>query len=491
MRATARVLIAVSLLTAGAGCNQRKPLPRKPDAGPVVEMVETRPPGLPQSSISAAATVPLIAENEPNDDVEHAQLLTAGQGIRGSLAAPTSLGAGKGDDDYFVFHSEATRQQLRIEAVGSAAADLQLELLDSAGHRLALQDEHGKGEGELIQNLVLAPNHIFYVRLRGTVAASGTGGDAYGYTLTVAAIAAPLGSEEEPNDTPLLASPALGVDLSGALSFRRDEDYWVLSRPEATGRRGSGNGAALAGLPAPAVLRVELLTPGVVPGVRVLVEAAPSPPPAAAADAGNLPPPAADGGTPAAPVLSPLVEVGAGKGVSELRLRNLTLPAGSLRAYVAVRGLSFPRPAGEGRYHLRLNVEPELEDAELEPNDDCALSPTPVKLEGSINGRSEGTIAGFLWPGDVDCFRLQPLGAGPMHWQIKLALPGGDCQAALELVRGSDSAAKATTDGAGGLELRTRGEVRVRISSRERKTCFEAPYRLTANTEPDAPVARP
>mgnify|MGYP000213924388 CR=1 FL=1 len=126
MRATARVLIAVSLLAAGAGsgCNQRKPLPRKPDAGPVVEMVEARPPGLPQSATgSAAATVPLLAENEPNDDVEHAQLLTAGQGIRGSLAAPTSLGAGKGYDDYFVFRSEATRQQLRAQAEAGAARD--------------------------------------------------------------------------------------------------------------------------------------------------------------------------------------------------------------------------------------------------------------------------------------------------------------------------------------------------------------------------------
>lgn len=433
----------------------------------------------------------MLEEHEPNDDVEHAQLLTTGQGVRGSLAAPTSLGAGKGDDDYFVFHSEATRQQLRIEAVGSAAADLQLELLDSAGRRLALQDERGKGEGELIQNLVLAPNQIFYLRLRGTVAAAGKGGEAYGYTLTVAAAAAPLGSEQEPNDAPLLASPAVGVDLSGALSFRRDEDYWVLSLPEAMGQRASGNGEALSGLRAPAVLRVELLTPGVIPGVRVFVEAAAPSQPAAAPDAGNPSPPSADGGAQAAPVLSPLVEVGAGKGVSELRLRNLTLPAGSVRAYVAVRGLSFARPAGEARYHLRLTVEPELEDAELEPNEDCALAATPVKLAGIGGGRSEGTIAGFLWPGDVDCFRLQPLGAGPMHWQLKLALPGGDCQAALELVRGGDSAAKATADGTGGLELRTRGEVRVRVSSRERKTCFEAPYRLTANAEPDAPAARP
>lgn len=487
MRATASVLVATFVLAAFAetGCHRRKPLPRKPDAGPVVEMVEARPLGQPSAAGSTAPATPLADEHEPNDDPEHAQLLSAGQGIRGSLAAPTSLGAGKGDDDYFILHTEATRQQLRIEATSGPMADLQLELLSGAGQRLALADERGRGEGELIQNLALAPSQTFYVRVRGSVAAAGKTAADYGYALTITAAPAPPGGEQEPNDTPQLASPAVGVDLSGALSFRRDEDYWFVSLPEAVGRRVNGADDALSGLRAPAVLRVELLAPGVVPSVRVLVQAAPPARPAAELDGGAA---VADGGVAAAPVLTPLVEVVAGKGVSELRLRNLTVPAGSARAYIAVRGQSFSRPPGEARYHLRLTVEPELEDAEIEPNDDCAQA-TPLKLGAVGSGRGEGDIAGFLWPGDVDCYRLQPPSASPTRWQLKLALPGGDCQAALDLVRGGDSAARATPDGSGGLELRTKGELVLRVSSRDRKTCFEAPYRLTARTEPDAPAA--
>ena len=122
-----------------------------------------------------------------------------------------------------------------------------------------------------------------------------------------------------------------------------------------------------------------------------------------------------------------------------------------------MRGLSFIRPPGEARYHLRLTVEPELEDAEVEPNDDCAQA-SLVKLAAVAGGPSEGEIAGFLWPGDVDCFRLRPPSAGPAQWQLKLALPGGDCQAALDLGRGNDPTAKAVPDGAGGLGVHARGD---------------------------------
>ena len=490
MRATTRGFIAASLagLSALLGCNLRKPLPRRPDAGPVVEMVEARPPVVGGPAASPAPAVPLGEEHEPNDDPEHAQLLAPGQGIAGSLAAPTALGAGKGDDDYFVFRSAATVEQVRIGVTGSPAADLQLELLTGPGHRVALADERGRGEGEVLQNLALAPNQTFYVRVRGSVAATGRGAAEYGYELTLAAAPAPPGSEQEPDDTPLTASPAVGVDLSGALSFRRDEDYWVVALPAALGRPAADPSGAPAGLRAPAVLRVELSTPFAVPSVRVLVEAAPPPRPAAEADAGQAA--AADGGAAVAPVLTPLLEVGAGRGVQELRLRNLTLPAGSTRAYVAVRGLSFIRPPGEARYHLRLTVEPELEDAEVEPNDSCAQA-SLVKLAAVAGGRSEGEIAGFLWPGDVDCFRLRPPSAGPAQWQLKLALPGGDCQAALDLARGSDPTAKAVSDGAGGLDVRARGELLLRVSSRDRKTCFDAPYKLSAHQAPESAGARP
>lgn len=488
MQATTRGFIAASLvgLAALAACNLRKPLPRRLDGGPVVELVEAKPPVPGGPARSPGPTPPLGEEHEPNDDLEHAQPLVAGQGIAGSLAAPTALGAGKGDDDYFAYRTAAALQQVRIAVAGSPLADLQLELLTGQGQRMALVDERGRGEPEVLQSLVLAANQTFYLRVRGTVAATAKGAADYGYQLTVEAVPAPPGSEQEPNDTPVAASPAVGVDLTGALSHRRDEDYWVVSLPEAVGRRVTDSAGATEGLRAPAVLRVELSTPYVVPSVRVLVEAAPRP--AAELDAGLAPPP--DGGAPVAPLLTPLVEVAASRGVQELRLRNLTLPAGSARAFIAVRGTSFIRPPGESRYHLRLTVEPELEDAEVEPNDDCAQA-SLLKLTAVGGGRSEGELAGFLWPGDLDCFRLRPPSPGPAEWQLKLSLPGGDCQAALELGRGSDPTVKGTPDGAGGLNVRARGELLVRVSSRDRKTCFDAPYKLSARQTPDAGGARP
>ncbi len=487
-RAPLGVLIAATLAGLGGGpsCNTRKPLARSSDGGPAVEMVA--PKIVPVDSPIKNPTAPLVDEHEPNDDPEHAQLLEAGKVIRGSLAAPTSMGAGKGSDDYFVYTSPATVQQVRIEVVGSAAADLQLELWDGKGQRLALVDEGRHGEAERLQNLVLTPSQTFFVRVRGTVAATGKVANEHAYELSLVPSPAPLGSEQEPNDTPLGANAAVGSDLVGALQFRRDEDYWVVSLPTALGRRATDASSASAGIRAPAVLRVELTTPGVVPSVRVFYQMAPSPSAAAEIDAGTSPP--ADGGTLVAPVLVPLAEVSASKGVQELRLRNLTLPVGSLRAYVAVRGLTFPRPPGDARYHLRLTAEPELEDAEVEPNDDCAQA-TAVKLVTTSGGRSEGDIAGFLWPGDVDCFVLHPATKTPAHWQLKLALPGGDCQATLELVRGGESPVKGAPTNPGGLDLPARGDVVVRVSSRERKTCFEAPYRLTASAEAEPAGAQP
>jgi hypothetical protein len=494
-------LLALCVGSAGA-CNPRRPLPRAHDGGPAVETVESQSPIARPPALPSAPAVPLVAEHEPNDDAEHAQTLDATAGVRGSLAPPTSLGAGKGDDDYYVYRSPETAQLVRIEVTGSPVTDLQLELLSATGQRLALVDEHARGEGEQLTNLVLAPNQTVYVRVRGSVAATGKGPAEYEYQLSLQATPAPPGSELEPNDSALLATPAVGSDLNGALSFRKDEDYWMVSLPEALGRRAADPAATADGIRAPAVLRVELFAPGVVPSVRVFVEAAPvHAAPAAIADGGAPPPappaassaalPAAlhDGGAGAAPVLAQLAEVSAAKGVAELRLRNLTLPAGSLRAYVAVRGQQFIRPPGEARYHLKLTVEPALDGAEVEPNDDSAQA-NLLKLTPSGAG-SDAEVAGFLWPGDSDSYRLRPPTPGPLQWQIKLALPGGDCQATLELVRGGEPPVKAAPDPSGGLALRTRGDVLVRVSSRERKTCFDAPYRLTAHVDADASGAKP
>lgn len=69
--------------------------------------------------------------------------------------------------------------------------------------------------------------------------------------------------------------------------------------------------------------------------------------------------------------LRAVLEVSASKGREDLRIRNLPIPAGSGRVFVAVRGAGFARPPGESRYHVRLLLESPLEGAESEPNDLC------------------------------------------------------------------------------------------------------------------------
>ena len=111
-----------------------------------------------------------------------------------------------------------------------------------------------------------------------------------------------------------------------------------------------------------------------------------------------------------------LVDVSAGKGKEELRLRNLTLPAGTGRVFIGVRGLAFAKPPGESRYHLRALIETPLEGAETEPNDSCAASASPLTLASGTP-----TLRAF-WPGDVDCYRVTGAAAQETTYEAKLSL---------------------------------------------------------------------
>lgn len=483
------------------GCEFRKPLQRPQDAAPPVELVEARPTTLPASP-STPITVPLVDEHEPNDDREHAQPIEAGKGARGSLAPPTSLGAGKGDDDWYVYTVPAAGsgpQLVRIQLSGGAQADFSLEVLDPEGQRIALLDERGRGEMERMSGLALAPGQTVYLRVRGSVTPGSTAPADFAYQLALTQSAAPAGSEIEPNDTPALASrgAGAGADLTGTISHRKDEDFWVISLPEALGRKPRAAqdgeaGTATAGIESGVSLRVEVFSPGVTPALRVQIERAQ---PARPAEPASAPPPEpADGGAPPArpPLhLTTLLDVAANKSDQELRLRNIAIPAGTARVFLGLRAQTFNKSLAESRYRLRVTVEPELEGSEVEPNDDCAKA-TPIQL-GGPRGTAEGEHAGFLWPGDIDCYRLRPpadAAATPLRWTLKLNLPGGnDCQAALEVVRsaGVQLGSEGTT--ATSASARGKGDLLVRVFSRERKTCFDAPYLLSARAEPDRPAA--
>lgn len=454
-------------------CNPRKPLPVSKDLGPAVQVVDVapRPYGAP-----TATTAPPLSETEPNDDREHAQRLDSQKVLRGSLLPPTTSGAGKGDDDYYVWPPQPTPQTLRIEASG--APDLSLEVITETGASLGSVDERGTGEGERLAGLSIRAGQSVWVRVRGRVKAEAATTTTLGeYQLAVTATPASPDSEAEPNDTVADATPLVGSDASGALSSRRDEDFFALTLPAVPGRKAIA-GAPSEGLREPAILRIELTSPSVQPALRVLLEPATEP--------------GRDGGS-SAP--KPLVDVSASKGKEELRLRNLSLPIGTGRVLLGVRGLQFGKPPGDSRYHLRVLVETPLEGAENEPNDSCATTATPLTLSSG-----SGELAGFLWPSDVDCYRVTGAAAQETTYEAKLSLPGGDCSATLEWVTadgkpvagkgsGKSNPPAKSSDGKPSetkpseLSVTASGDFFVRVQNRDRRTCFDAPYRLSIQSK--------
>ena len=102
------------------GCNPRRPLPVSKDLGPSVQVIDVAAKPIVGNPGSMPRSLP---ETEPNDDREHAQRFDPQKVIRGSLLPPTTSGAGKGDDDFFVWPAQPAAQTLRIEASGAPDLD--------------------------------------------------------------------------------------------------------------------------------------------------------------------------------------------------------------------------------------------------------------------------------------------------------------------------------------------------------------------------------
>jgi hypothetical protein len=417
-----------------------------------VEVVERGP-----QPADPLAGIPLVEEHEPDDDRDHAQPIEAGKGIRGSLAPPTRLGAGKGDDDWYSYlvqdPSTSLRtgpaggdgvRELQVRLLPGPGADVALEIMDGDGRRMVLADEGRAGAPEEARGLTLALGQTIYLRVRPSPKAGPQKpADDQGYRLAISHTTAPPGSEVEPNDTPAQATAMTGPDANGTLARKKDEDWFAWPLP-------AGDGGVMKGT----ILRLELSGPGVGPEVRLL--------------------PAPDAG--------PLLVARAPSGADELRLRNVGLPEGARQLLI---GISSPglRRGSEGRYQLRLAIEPPLQGAEQEPNDTC---------ERASRLAAPGEIAGFLWPGDVDCYQV----AAAPEATISLRLQGDGCQADLLLPgerKAEGGAAEIRWDGSrasqapGSAGRDPSPGIQVRVVPRSRTGCFDAPYRLLAQVRPGAP----
>ncbi len=452
-----RVLAACSFLCL-AHCSSRKPIAVHGDGGPSVEVVEA------EKRAPDRVKLPLVDEQEPDDTVGSAQPMTPGSGIRGFMGAPKAAGAKTvGDDDYFSWMAPGAAvapdmgfSYARVELTGVAGLDLALDVLDGDGKRLMSVNDGGPGEPEIIPNVGVDPAHTYYLRVHEAGVAKGD--PAHPYELTVQAFPAAAGEEREPNDDPAHAtsvklSNGTSGDATGFFGKKRDEDWLRLS---------------LAGVPATdghATLRIELVpVDGVAVALKVQADnaAAPATKPSAADKAAVF------------------AEARAGKN-EELRLRNVGVDVAGGTALIALRATEGR--STETRWQVRLGLEPPLDGAEREPNGDVAHA-TPLVLNGGT-----GQLAGFLWPGDNDVYRIT--GATPDSF-VTVEVEGVD-KVDLKLERiGADGKTQAKADDApaGQGELlppAKLGDGLVRVSARAHDTAFDAPYRIIATVVTPAP----
>jgi len=420
-----------------AGCgDRRKPISRRGDMGPSVVVIDPRVPDKPRPQ----PTLPLIDEQEPDDDLAHAQPMEAGKGIRGTIREPLAATPSKsrkearpvGDEDYYSFvdvgdgartDAGVSFRVARIELEGVPGLDLGLEILDGDGKRLWAANDNAEGKGEVIPNLVVEPGRTYYVKVRSITAKAGT----QPYSLTVVTAPASAGEEREPNDDVAHATNVAGGDATGYYGKKRDED-WL--------RFQLGGGAP------GSTLRLELSgVEGVAPEMRMLS---------------------------ATGVL--IVDARGGRG-EELRLRNVGLPSGPLTLTVrAAEGRNT-----ELRWLLKTTVEGALDGAEKEPNETVN---TATPLDANV-----GRVSGFLWPGDVDVYKITGVPAGSLVTASVDGVPRVD----LRLERlGSDGRVLMRADESGSDRGETLpplpgNDLYLRVSARARDVAFDAPYTLSVS----------
>ena len=387
VRWVAGVLVALTLVACTC---RRQRFPSRGDAAAVVVVAPRKD----------AAGPPKLAEQEPNDSPEQAQVLTINPdwplvGLEGSLAVP---GEGKGKDvDVFKLVVPGSREtpaaptpdsgrepedprgrarRLILEVAIEGGSGVLVQLLDE-GLKVMSSISVDVGAPAGIPNLAVSPGLAYYVRVKPAAKAGKTGepaGGATKYKLTVQIGDFEVADEREPNDTKETSTPVALVgaaEVSGYHGGQRDQDFYRIPSPE----------IAFA-------LDVDL---DGVEGVGASLQVV-------------------DGsGT--------RLAFGRGRKGERLALHNVFVKPALPDAAPASRFLYVVVRAESGENRLQRYVmhmasgAPRL-DAESEPNDSFE-SATPIK---------DGTVSGYLPVGDVDCFRYE--GEGQREVTFEVACPG-------------------------------------------------------------------
>ena len=384
-------LLVVVIVLAAASCRHPR-FPSRGDAAAVVVVVPR----------NDAAGPPRVAEQEPNDSPEQAQVLAINAdwpviNVEGSLSAP---GEGKGKDvDVFKFLVPGTRQEpvklappvdsgaqpddpralarrLTLEIAADAGPGLSVQLLDDA---LKSMETISVPEGEVggMPNMAVLPGHTYYFRIKPGAKAGKISGKiaepqagACKYRLTVQLGDFEVADEREPNGSKETATPLSVVgtaEVAGYHGWQHDKDFYRIPLPELV-----------------SALDVDLdAVDGVTASLQVLEGA---------------------GGRLASAT---------GRRSERLGLRNVILrpipptadPA-SRYFYVVARGESGQNRTQ--RYVLRLSLGAPKLDAEVEPND----NPESATLV------HDGNISGYLPVGDTDYFRYEGEGQRDVTFEV-------------------------------------------------------------------------
>jgi hypothetical protein len=327
-----------------------------------------------------------LTEQEPNNDAASALVVSGNAVVEGNLSADPT----KPDEDWLVLTAPLP-QTATLKLTSPPAADLSLEVVDSAKTVLARVNETGAGEAETLKALDVSGK--VYLRVVGVK--KGAGG---AYRLAVEFDARKPGFEREPNERPVDATSAvLGQAISGHLAHGDDVDVFRYEFPAAIAAEvptietaSDAGGESDAGTVA--VSRVPFridLSPvaGVAFEVLVLTEA----------DA--------------------VLFEARGKEGAALSLRNIGARQADRIVFISVKSIATSAQKGakkdsnaETAYTLTVAPEDASQTLEIEPNNtaDRAVELTSASLR-----------EGFISPeGDVDVYRVSTSGPSIASFEV-------------------------------------------------------------------------
>ena len=170
-----------------------------------------------------------------------------------------------------------------------------------------------------------------------------------------------------------------------------------------------------------------------------------------------------------------------GRKGDRVAIRNIRLPSSEPNMFVVVRAESGRNL--DTRYTLHLRTEEAKADAELEPNDDPAHAVPLV----------DGTILGYLGPGDVDVYRYAA--AMPVELDFE-ATPPEHVDLKIEVIREDgtvvakvDAGKRREAERLPNLYVPGSGSVLLRLSAGKGDGNLDEPYRITASSRPSEPGA--